>query len=83
MKKINQKYWEENGDMIRSNKKFLDSKSYQNKEFWDNIMYELVVEAIRTVYFCNKWYFWADSVIVDLNVNGGVFEVDLMGKMWY
>ena len=31
MKKINQKYWEENGDMIRSNKKFLDSKSYQNK----------------------------------------------------
>ena len=38
MKKINQKYWENNENMLRSNKKFLDSRSYPkiNKKFWEN-----------------------------------------------
>ena len=38
MKKINQKYWENNENMLRSNKKFLDSRSYPkiNKKFWAN-----------------------------------------------
>lgn len=38
MKKINQKYWENNEGMLRANKKFLDSRSYpkSNKKFWEN-----------------------------------------------
>ena len=75
MKKINQKYWEENGDMIRSNKKFLDSKSYPNKKFWDSQKHLKIYKKDLSV---NKNLIFTPNFILDKNM-----IMDFKGVSYY
>jgi len=75
MKKINQKYWEENGDMIRSNKKFLDSKSYPNKKFWDSQKHLKIYKKDLSI---NKNLIFTPNFILDKNM-----VMDFKGVSYY
>lgn len=75
MKKINQKYWEENGDMIRSNKKFLDSKSYPNKKFWDSQKHLKIYKKDLNV---NKNVIFTPNFVLDKNM-----VMDFKGVSYY